>query len=307
MNIRVISGAKLISVILCKSMFNKWCKQFHQKGNVLLLALLVMAGLITVGIGIGAIVLNEIRQTRNVDFSVLAYYAAETSTENALYKLRKEDAVLSCPVGSCEPIGYCSGGENEPCLYSSGNLTNLATWTRKVTDREQIIYGKIKKNEVLQIDLYDPDQIGWAAGVESVMIEWSDSCSNCSWIEFAFVNWIPGAGVNWADNRTKFQYPITSSPIINNAFVSTKAYKIRIKALYGDIDNLTFTAWSENNAGGSREEIPAKINLTSTGAFAVSKQAVKMTMPRRSPMSGLYDFVLFTECSLVKGEESACP
>ncbi len=282
-------------------------KRKQQNGNVLLLALLVMAGLITAGIGIGAIVLNEIRQARNIDFSVLAYYAAEASTENALYKLRKEKALLTCPVGSCEAAGYCSGGEQEPCLYPSGTLTNFAVWQRNFTDREAVIYSKLKKGEVLQIDLYDPEQIAWAAGVESIKIEWSDSCSNCSWIEFAFVDWRPGVAVNWADNRTKFKYSVTSSPVINNAFVSTKAYKIRIKALYGDINNLTFTAWSQNNAGGVQKEIPARLILNSTGTFAVSKQAIKMTMPRGSPMSGLYDFVLFTECSLVKGEEPTCP
>ena len=278
-------------------------------GNVLLLALLVMASLITAGIGISAIILDEIRQARNIDFSVLAYYAAEASSESALYKLRKENAVLTCPglVESCEPTGYCSGGGGEPCLYSSGALTNLATWARNFTDRDLSIYSKIKKNEVLQIDLYDPDRIAWAAEVESVKVEWSDSCGNCSWVELAFVDWRPGVGVDWANNRTKFQYSVAGSPIINNAFVSTKAYKIRIKALYGDINNLTFTAWSENNAAGTQKEIPARVVLNSTGTFAVSKQAIKMTMPRRSPMSGLYDFVLFTECSLVKGEEPACP
>jgi hypothetical protein len=279
----------------------------RQSGNVLLLALLVMAGLITAGIGIGAIILNEIKQAQNIDFSVLAYYAAESSSENALYKLRKENVVLTCPVGNCEPTGYCSGGAGEACLYSSGTLTNSATWTRKVADRDLAIYGKIKKDDVLQIDLYDPDQIAWATGVESVKVEWSDSCGNCSQIELAFVDWNPGVGVDWTNNRTKYLYSALESPVINNAFTSAKAYKVIIKALYGDINNLTFTAWSEDNAAGEQKEIPAHVVLNSTGTFAVSKQAIKMTMPRRSPMSGLYDFVLFTECSLVKGEEPTCP
>lgn len=278
-----------------------------QNGNVLLLALLVMAGLISAGVGIGAIVLNEIRQARNIDFSIVAYYAAEASIENALYKLRKEEAVLTCPVGNCESTGYCSGGANESCLYSSGTLTNLATWTRNYTDKELAIYGKLKKNEVLQIDLYDPDQITWAAGIESVKVEWSDSCGNCSKIELAFVEWRPDVGVSWVDNRNKFLYSVNESPIINNVFSNAKAYKVRIKALYGDISNLTFTAWSENNAEGVEKEIPARLILISKGTFADSRQVIKTVMPRRSPMSGFYDFVLFTECSLVKGEEPTCP
>jgi hypothetical protein len=53
--------------------------------------------------------------------------------------------------------------------------------------------------------------------------------------------------------------------------------------------------------------IPARIVLNSTGKYSTVRQAIRVTMPRRSPMSGLYDYVLFSECSLVKGDEAVCP
>jgi hypothetical protein len=82
---------------------------------------------------------------------------------------------------------------------------------------------------------------------------------------------------------------------------------VRIKAFGCDINNLVFTAWSEDNASGTQKEIPSRITIKSTGTFGFSTQAIKTIMPRKSIMSGLYDYVLFSECSLVKGEEPTCP
>ncbi len=292
-------------------MFEVCDKKFAEEGNVLLLALLVMAGIMTAGLAISAIILNEIRQARNIDFSAVAYYAGESGVEQALYKLRKEDAVLNCPAGAgvCSESGYCSLGDKEPCLQSGGNLSNQSSWARTWTDKEWQIYGKIKKDGTLQVDLYDPEG-GAAPGVESLKIVWTDTCSGGSRIELSFVTWTPEGG--WVDNREKYGYSYDPaypafSEAKNNKFSGTKIYRARIKAFNCDITNMTITAWGNDNAEAPQKEIPAMINLNSVGNYSNLRQAIKMTMPRRSPMSGLYDYVLFSECSLVKGEASSCP
>lgn len=278
-----------------------------QNGNVLLLALLVMAGIMTAGLGIGAIILNEIKQARNIDFSIVAYYAAESGIEQAIFKLKKEDAVLNCPIGACGENGFCSGGEGEACLAANGNLDNNASWERTIVDREPQIYGKIDKDDSMQVDLYDPEG-GVATGVESVKIEWTPECvpPASSEIEVGYINWDPSIG--WSSSvEQKFKYSALASPVINNGFSSSKSYRLRIKALFCDISNVIVTAWENDNAAPLQKEIPARIVLNSVGKYGTVRQAIKVTMPRRSPMSGLYDYVLFSECSLVKGEASVCP
>lgn len=279
----------------------------RQSGNVLLLALLVMAGIMTAGLGIGAIILNEIKQARNIDFSTVAYYAAESGVEQALYKLRKEDAVLNCPIGECGENGFCSAGDYEACIRERGDLSNQSSWKRTITDREAQVYGKINKDNSLQVDLYDPEG-GTAAGIESVKIEWTPQCvpPPDSIIEVSYISWDPAAG--WSiSSEQKFKYSTLVSPVINNGFISSKSYRLRIKALYCDVSNVVVTAWGSDNASPPQIDIPAKIVLTSMGEYGALRQAVKMTMPRKSPMSGLYDYVLFSECSLVKGEDAECP
>ena len=284
-----------------------------EKGNVLLLALLVMAGIMTAGLAIGAIILNEIRQARNIDFSVVAYFAGESGVEQALYKIRKEDAALSCPTGTCDASGYC--GLGEPCAGDivggrsvfSGVLGNQSSWSRIITDKEAQVYGKIKKNETFQVDLYDPEG-GTAAGVKSLKIDWTSTCSpDTSMLEVGYIAWNPATGWSTATEQ-RFKYSSALKPVIMNVFSNVKSYRVRIKAFYCDVSNLTITAWGNNDAGAPSVPIPARIVLNSTGTYSYLRQAVKMTMPRKSPMSGLYDYVLFSECSLVKGEPSPdCP
>ncbi|MFZ5363977.1 MAG: hypothetical protein ACOZAG_00625 [Patescibacteria group bacterium] len=276
-------------------------------GNVLLLALLVMAGIMTAGLGIGAIILNEIKQARNIDFSTVAYYAAEAGVEQAIYKLRKEDAVLVCPVGECGANGFCSGGEKEACVSATGDLSNTSQWTRAVVDKELQIYGKIEKNNSMQVDLFDPEN-AVAAGIESVKIEWVPDCilPAVSTLEVGYISWDPAAGWSEATEK-KFKYTSNASPVINNSFSSAKSYRLRIRALYCDVGNVVVTAWGADNAAPPQIEIPARIVLNSTGKYSLARQAIRVTMPRRSPMSGLYDYVLFSECSLVKGDEAVCP
>ncbi len=278
-----------------------------EHGNVLLLALLVMAGIMTAGLGIGAIILNEIKQARNIDFSTVAYFASEAGVEQAIYKLRKEDAVLNCPAGACGANGFCSAGGGEACISAAGDLSNGSSWERTIIDREPQIYGKVEKDNSMQIDLFDPEN-AVAAGVESVKIEWVPDCvlPAVSMIEVSYVAWDPAAG--WSEaGEQKFKYSALASPVINNGFSGAKSYRLRIKALYCDINNVIITSWGADNAAPPQIEIPARIVLSSAGEYGVARQAIRVTMPRKSPMSGLYDYVLFSECSLVKGAEAVCP
>ncbi len=159
----------------------------------------------------------------------------------------------------------------------------------------------------MQVDLYDPDG-GTAAGVESVKIEWAPDCvaPATSNVEVAYIGWDVAMGWS-ASSEQRFQYSYLASPVINNGFASNKSYRLRIKSLYCNANNVTVTAWGGDNAGAPQKEIPARIVLSSVGEYGALEQAIRMNMPRKSPMSGLYDYVLFSECSLVKGEASTCP
>ena len=71
------------------------------KGASLLLTLLIMAGLLAIAFGISKLTMGEIKLVRDISKSIIAYYAAETGIEQALYDERVEG-------GASNTSGQCS-------------------------------------------------------------------------------------------------------------------------------------------------------------------------------------------------------
>jgi len=68
--------------------------QVNQKGSAIFLVVLILAGILTVTIGINNLVLKGIKFSRNISWSGPAYYAAETGMEKALWKIRIYDITV---------------------------------------------------------------------------------------------------------------------------------------------------------------------------------------------------------------------
>ncbi|PIQ74466.1 MAG: hypothetical protein CO002_00255 [Candidatus Portnoybacteria bacterium CG_4_8_14_3_um_filter_44_10] len=63
----------------------------NQKGQTaIILAVLVLAVILTIGLGFSALVLNQIKTMRAVGFSAEALYAADAGAEKCLYQVRQE-------------------------------------------------------------------------------------------------------------------------------------------------------------------------------------------------------------------------
>ncbi|GAI23960.1 unnamed protein product [marine sediment metagenome] len=60
----------------------------NQKGVSLLLTILIMAALLAIAIGVTRLSLGEIKLIRDIPNSLIAYYAADSGIERALYEER---------------------------------------------------------------------------------------------------------------------------------------------------------------------------------------------------------------------------
>ena len=68
----------------------KYKKIKSDKGASLLLTFLIMAALLSIAIGVSRLSLGEIKLGRNIPNSLVAYYAAESGIEQALYRDRAQ-------------------------------------------------------------------------------------------------------------------------------------------------------------------------------------------------------------------------
>ncbi|MBU0476700.1 hypothetical protein KKB68_01665 [Patescibacteria group bacterium] len=63
----------------------------NNRGISIYITLLIMALLLAMGLGMSAILLGQIKIIRGMGNSVIAFYAADTGVEWALYNIRKEE------------------------------------------------------------------------------------------------------------------------------------------------------------------------------------------------------------------------
>jgi len=63
----------------------------HQKGISLLFVVLITSLVLAIGLGINTIIIQEMKMTSQMGYSVTAFYAADSGIEAALYDLYKSD------------------------------------------------------------------------------------------------------------------------------------------------------------------------------------------------------------------------
>jgi hypothetical protein len=90
---------------------DKDCSWRSQKGVSVLLASLIMTILLAMSLGLSSILLRQLKMMRGMGDSVVAFYAADTGVERALYEYT---------------------GQTLPVEYSGSGLAGGASYTAKV-------------------------------------------------------------------------------------------------------------------------------------------------------------------------------
>jgi len=257
-----------------------------QKGSVLLLALMIMSSVVIASVGMSSLILASLQQSRVLDNAAIAYYAAESGIEDALFSARRDEEL--------------------PTVESGIALSNDAAWDRTVEDKEWIIYpGTIVQDAVTEIALYDPDAPTDDTGIANVRVEWSDDCGGFSVLQATLVGWQSGGAIAWDANASTRLFTLDAGGGADVTMpVSGRLYRLRLAAKKCALQNVSVDA---TNASGGAVQIPGRIKVDSTGTYSNARQTITATLPRRAPLSGLFDFVIFSECSLVKGGTGSCP
>ena len=243
----------------------------NQQGNALVYTVLAVAAILSTILIVSNLMIGEIRQAGNFDDMLKAFYAAESGAEWGVYDLRKNDGLVeaNCDMPSVE----CYVEADEKAVKK--------------------IETDLPQNKSLQIDLYDPLNLKKPAGVESMKLSWSGG-----WIEVSFVEWPAGAQVLWDENSVqKFLYGAGTTV---NVFQANKNYIVRLKALNGAAINLFAEIFSGDNCGGNVLAFPQFVRVEAEGNFGKATQKVIVDLPKKTPLSGLFDYALFSEESIVK-------
>ena len=63
----------------------------NQKGISLLLVVLISSVILAIGLGISSVIIQQTKMMENIGYSVIAFYAADTGIEAALYDLYRSE------------------------------------------------------------------------------------------------------------------------------------------------------------------------------------------------------------------------
>lgn len=262
------------------------------------MSLLLMAGIITVSLATGTLVMNEIQQSTQLDRALVAFYAAESGVERGLYQSRKQTF--------------------DPLTLSAIEvlMDNNASYKIIAEDTENVVIKSLDQDETIQLDLYSPGLLtALTPAVKALGFDWLEQQN--AWLEVRWISWTsagsfnPGAVENWQDRGRKISQGDVPY-IMNLENADNYLYSVRLTARYASITNLEVKAYNAVNPVANCDPlascqigIPSRVFIKGLGEYPSGKsdaarQAILVTMPEVKPLAGLYDYVLFSEENIIK-------
>jgi len=297
-------------------------KKFHnQSGMVLVLAILIIAAVVAAAVIFNNLIIREIQRSRLIDQSMQAYYLAESGAERALNQIRRREAISDCDLvdaGACANNGYCNDSDpanSIPCVnedeqtLNQGSLRVRSGWeVAASTIQETSVF--LRKGESFQIDLFNPYQT-FGSNINEIGIS-SDRTNLELYAEFTNLTKILGVGgTACADEppvfKGRFETDANGLAGISNlsgeTLLTDCSYAFRLNYPIDNFEGESLIAITVHNKDtGEQLDIPSRLIIDSGATFGKSRQEVRVRTPMRPPVSGLYDFVLFSEREIRKLE-----
>lgn len=288
----------------------------QQSGMVIVLAILIIAAVIATAAAFGNLVIREIRQTRLIDQSIQAYYFAESGSERALHQVRKREAVVDCNTlegsGTCDSNSHCTNETTATCInLDEGALNTLGTW--KVDPRkepETVI--TLSEGQTFQVDLFDINQTSKSL-VNRVEITHNTLADD---LIAEFTNLTKVLNISGVETAICLSQPPVLKAFIDTTPVrsfdglagydleSACSYILKINYVQKDDGNFESTPITikvfNTPPLDNQLPIPSRLIIDTNAIFGDSFQAITVRTPIRPPLSGLYDFVIFSEEDLEK-------
>ncbi|MFA5995104.1 MAG: hypothetical protein WCW27_05650 [Patescibacteria group bacterium] len=268
----------------------------NQAGSVLVIVMIMLIIFAAIISTLALIILNNLRFVTSYKQSTLGFMTAESGVEQGLYYAQSARTAKTIdPTTLNERLQTITAGK---------------TIITQAQDEELIL--SLAENEVNQLHLYTesynktlsylttvPDNIG------SVQFSWTNnSCGDghVNTLEISDTAWTvqewDSETKNTAMQKTRWVYNECNNGC---SFGLTRdyLYKLRLKALYCDITDLSVKALDIND---STKFVPLKetITISSVSTTGQYQQTVTANMLWRSPLNNYFDYVLFSEEKVTK-------
>ena len=236
-----------------------------------MLAVLITATVLSAATALASIVVAQLRQSRDTVSSIAALSLAQSRIERALFTLRKTNLTLA-------------------------EIQDIIAQEASVSESAGEQYFTIPENDFIALAVGADD-----GNLEAnpVITRWSPNiaCTDSSWIEISAVSWnTTESPASLRANRQLYSWGSNRDSAVIS-FPPGTPVEMRVRALYCDIEEFAVSG------------IPGRVRILAQGEIGEVAQSVETILARRAPAAGLFDFVVFSECEIVKavGRSPTCP
>jgi hypothetical protein len=242
--------------------------------------------------------MNQVNTTRDINFAVSSYYAADSSLDQGLWIIKQarwngdtiDDTLLKL-------------GKPAPGAPVEGTLTDTrAKWKRTAVTLNETVKFDLDAEQSATVELYNPPPApqDYANAPQVINVTWDDDLAHAEKVQVAWIGWDTD-GFD-AGNGQIYPYPRGDNVTLAAGSEQPIRIYLRIKAKDYGVTNLTVKSYKID--GVTPINIPSQIKLTVTGEYPggtiTSKQALGASVPWLVPISGLYSYVLYSSDPLTK-------
>ncbi len=280
-----------------------------EKGVILVMAMMILALMMSSVLALARIIMGEISMTRNIDNSIIAFYTAESGIEKGLYYVKKSGENYN--FDDFENLPYESYSFND-------DLEREIKITEASIEADYWSVYNVPEEEVVHVSIIDPSGSltnPFVHGKNNYKVGWEiEDCSahtderleiTLEYFEPYFMN--PGT--------QKHLITCSSCHAINEnlcsgdgsfSFESTinenRYYFFSFNPLEKEgggnnyISNLSFTALLDTGDEG----ILSEISIKAEGDYRNSKQYLQARLPALGSVSDIFSYVIFSGEDLAK-------
>ncbi|MDD2807465.1 MAG: hypothetical protein PHW95_03030 [Patescibacteria group bacterium] len=307
-----------------------------QSGIVLILAVLIIGAVLVTAVVFSNLVISQIQQSRLIDQSIASYYLAESGAERALYQTRRLQAVKSADCSkivsgsTCQNsgnnYGFCSlTNDKIACITDNQGALAVGGGWNIIVNNEKDSTVNLNVGDSFQLDLFSPYQGGdFQTNVQSFLVTSTITGGAKLYAELTNLTWLVGGTINCPldtfvparpaiskgqinlDSQTGYSSTGYLTKLANDPEINPNcSYVLRLSNVLDGAEPGQFTVSIYNKAidvdpTTDKLEIPSRLVIDSQATVGRSQQSVRIKSPIRPPLSGLYDFVLFSEQEVVK-------
>jgi hypothetical protein len=282
-----------------------------ERGAVLLLALMLLSLVMFSTLSLATILVTELRSSRFSDNAVVAHYAAESGSEQALFLLKEARSVDELNVVNPYNQFFYPNSPTHRRLDSFGatDQQRLYDLTKISTTSDDFVAYNVPHNSAAQLDIFDPlqESLPPTTFVSNLHINWQTNTSGATndRLELTLLKYSNVSGnlqIDPANDNPRKYYFICGSGTgqcltIDISLSPNSFYHVSVRPIDDDLKKVSI---STSDDSGNSVGIPSQLFIKTTGHYRDASQEVTVQTPWDNGSSDLFNYVIFSEASLIK-------